>query len=207
MQKRTFENLILNGEDRFLEGNITISSKFEMKNANLIVSGNLTILCNGDNVEVENGNIIVSGDLIIRKAINIKAVNISCNYLWFRNINISDGDIWVNTDLESGSITSDGNIQVGGNPSISDVTCLNYLVTGNNYSDSINASQDIYILGNNDSCDLTAREIFIDGDCHTNDYSITAQEIFIDDNCDAGSITAHKFECRGNVSCKRLSIG
>lgn len=192
MQKRTFENLILDGEDLFLEGDITIKGSFKMKGANLIVSGNLTISCN-DTVEIENGDIIVSGDLTIEKNINIKGVNIYCDRLECCDVNISDGDIWTNFSLDAGDITSDGDIQVGSISSISrvsNVTCLNYLVTGNNNSVSINASQDIYILGNNDSYDLTAREILIDGDCDTNDFPITA----------------HHFVCTGYLSCKGLFI-
>lgn len=191
MQERTFENLILNGEDLFLEGGITISSKFEMKDANLIVSGNLTILCYNDNFEVENSKIIVSGDLTINcESIKIKSVDISCNYLCCANANIdiSDGDIWINTDLDCLNIISDGNIEVGGNSSVENIICLNYLVTGDNNSYSINASQDIYILNYNDSYDLTAREILIDGDCFS--YSITA----------------HHFVCTGELSCEGLFI-
>lgn len=191
MQKRTFENLILDGKDLFLEGDITIKGNFEIKGANLIVSGNLTIL--GKNgVEIENGEIIVSGELTINTInFNINGGNISCDLLYCQNINISDGDIWTNTDLDAkDNITSDGDIEVGGNSFVSDVTCLNYLVTGDNNSESINASHDIYILGNNDSCDLTAREILIDGDCNTNAFPITA----------------HHFVCSGDLYCKELFI-
>lgn len=210
MQERTFENLIFDGKDLFLEGAITIKGSFEMNGSKLIVSGNLTIL-GDDGVEIENGDIIVSGDLTIEKNINIKGVNISCNCLQCSDINISDGDIWTNTDLlaSTSNITSDGNIEVKGNSNVADITCLNYLVAGYNDSASINASHDIYILNDNDSCDLTAREILIDGNCYTNGYPITAQEIVIDGDCisEGGSITAHHFVCTGELSCKGLSIG
>ena len=193
MQKRTFENLILDGEDLFLEGDITIKGSFKMKGANLIVLGHLTISCN-DNVEIENGDIIVSGDLILNSNINIKGVNISCDCLYCSqyscNIDISDGDIWVNADLEGYTIISDSNIEVGGNSTVDDITCLNYLVAGDNDSSSINASQDIYILGDNDSTDLTAREILIDCDCDTNGFPITA----------------HHFVCTGDLYCDGLFI-
>lgn len=189
MQKRTFENLILDGEDLFLEGDITIKGSFKMKGANLIVSGHLTISCN-DNVEIENGDIIVSGDLILNSNINIKGVNISCDCLYYCDINILDGDIWVNADLEGCTIISDGNIEVGGNSDVDAITCLNYLVTGDNVSSSINASQDIYILGDNDSTDLTARDILIDGNCDTHD----------------SYITAHHFVCTGELFCEGLFI-
>lgn len=190
MQERTFENLILNGEDLFLEGDITIKGSFEMKGSKLIVSGNLTIL-GDDGVEIENGDIIVSGDLTIKPDINIKGVNISCDCLNCCDVNISDGDIWTNTDLEASNITSDGNIEVRGNSYVADVTCLNYLITGDNDSESLNASQDIYILGDNNSCDLTAREILIDGDyCDANAYPIIA----------------HHFVCTGDLSCEGLFI-
>ena len=201
MQERTFENLIFDGKDLFLEGDITIKGSFEMKGAKLIVSGNLTIL-GGDGVEIENGDVIVSGDLTIETMINIKGVNIYCDCLYCCDVNLSDSDIWTNTDLSASNITSDGNIEVKGNSHVADVTCLNYLVTGDNDSGSINASQDIYILGDNDSCDLTAREIFIDGNCDTHGFHITAQEIVIEGNCDTGSITAHHFVCTGELSCK-----
>ena len=207
MQKRTFEDLILDGEDLFLEGDIIIYGKLEMKNANLIVSGDLTISCN-DNVEIENGDIIVSGGLTLNSDINIKGVNISCNCLHYCDIDILDGDIWVNDDLEGCTIISDGNIEVGGNSDVDDITCLNYLVTGDNVSSNINASQDIYILGDNDSTDLTARDILINGICDTNNSPITAQEIVIDGDCDTdySPITAHHFVCTGELSCEGLFI-
>lgn len=189
MQERTFENLIFDGKDLFLEGAITIKGSFEMNGSKLIVSGNLTIL-GDDGVEIENGDIIVSGDLIIRPNINIKGVNISCDCLYCCDVNLSDSDIWTNTDLEASNITSDGNIEVRGNSHVADVTCLNYLITGDNDSESINASQDIYILCDNDSCDLTAREILIDGDCDVNAYPIIA----------------HHFVCTGDLSCEGLFI-
>lgn len=193
MQKRTFENLILNGEDCFLEGDITIFGKLEIKDANLIVSGSITI-SGKSNVEIENGDIIVSDALTIDTDtdidININGGNISCGLLDCRNINITDGDIWTNTDLEASNITSDGNIEVKGTSHVVDVTCLNYLITGDNDSESINASQDIYILGNNDSCDLTAREILIDGNCDANDFPIIA----------------HHFVCNGELSCEGFFI-
>lgn len=187
MQERTFENLIFDGKDLFLEGDITIKGSLKMKDANLIISGNLTI--SGD-VEIENGDIIVSGNLTIKKNINIKGVNISCDCLDCCDINISDGNIWTNTYLEVSNITSDGDIQVGGSSNVVNVTCLNYLVAGYNDSASINASHDIYILNDNDSYDLTAREILIDGDCYTGGFPITA----------------HHFVCTGDLSCKGLFI-
>ena len=203
-------NITSDGKDLFLEGYITIEGSLEMNGAKFIVSRDLTIL-GGDGVEIENGDIIVSGDLTIEKNINIKGVNISCNCLQCSDINISDGDIWTNTDLlaSTSNITSDGNIEVKGSSNVANVTCLNYLVAGYNDSASINASHDIYILNDNDSCDLTAREILIDGNCYTNGYPITAQEIVIDGDCisEGGSITAHHFVCTGELSCKGLSIG
>ena len=189
MQKRTFENLIFDGKDLFLEGDITIKGSFKMKDAKLIVSGNITIL-GDDDVEIENGDIIVSRELTINPNINIKGGNIYCNVLYCCDVNLSDSDIWTNTDLDALNITSNGNIVVRGNSHVADVTCLNYLVTGNNNSGSINASQDIYIFGNNDSKDLTAREILIDGDCDTNSFSITA----------------HHFVCNCELLCEGLFI-
>ena len=189
MQERTFENLILDGNDLFLEGDITIKGSLKMKNSNLIVSGYLTISCN-DTIEIENGDIIVSGELIINADLNIKGVNISCDRLYCsdNDVNISDGDIWTNTYLNAQNITSDGNIETRGDCSVSNVTCLNYLITGDNDSFEINASQDIYILGGNYSKDLTARDILING------------------SAECGSITAHHFVCTGGLSCEELFI-
>ena len=63
-------------------------------------------------------------------------------------------------------------------------------------------------MGDNESCDLTAREILIAGDCDVNDFPITAHEIVIDGNCDnyCSSITAHHFVCTGGLSCGELFI-
>ena len=99
MQKRTFENLILNGKDLFLEGDITIEGMLEIKNANLIVSGNLTVLDNYGIIKVENGNIIVSGTIKVYHDIYIESGDISCNFLDCFSISIANGDIWTRTNL------------------------------------------------------------------------------------------------------------
>lgn len=190
MQERIFENLILDGKDCFLEGDITITGKLEIRNANLIVAGDITISSQID-IEIVNGDIIVSGTLSsVNTNINIISGNICCDSLCCFNINISDGDIWTHADLDAKNITSDGNIEIGGDSNVEDVSCLNYLVTGYNNAECINAFQDIYILGDNDSLELSAREILINGNCDTH----------------LSSITAHHFVCGGDLYCSELLV-
>ena len=189
MKSRTLDNLILENKDSIFEGNITIDGNVEIKNGDIIVSGNLTIF---DKVNIENGSIIVSGILTIAHDadICITGGDISCAAIDCNNINITDGDVWVNGQLDACDITSDGNIEVKGDAYVGDISCFNYLISGDNNSSSIRTTQDIYILGNNESWDLTAREILIGSNCNT--------------NCEP--ITAHHFVCGGELSCEGLFI-
>lgn len=189
MQKQTLDNLILNGEDYIYQGNTLINGTIEIINANLIISGNLTIY---GNVNIKNGSIIVSGLLTVAHdaTISITGGDISCDSLDCNHINITDGDIWINSRLKALNIKSDGNIEVGLYSNVSYINCLNYLINGDNDSCTIKAIQDIYILGDNDSYDLTAREILVGGDCHTNNKSITAKH----------------FVCGGELFCRGLFI-
>lgn len=189
MESRTLDNLILENKDYIFEGNITIYDNVDIKNGDIIVSGNLTIL---GEVNIENGSIIVSGILTIAHDadICITGGDISCAAIDCNNINITDGDVWVNGQLDACDITSDGNIEVKGDAYVGDISCFNYLISGDNNSSSIRTTQDIYILGNNNSCDLTARDILIGRNC----------EILYD------SIIAHHFVCGGELSCSGVFI-
>lgn len=188
MESRTLDNLVLENEDLILEGDTTINGDVEIKNGDLIVSGDLTI---DGKLNIENGSIIVSGILkVIRNNISITGGNISCGSLDCYDINITDGDIWVNGILNAGDIYSDCNIQVRADATVGDITGLNYFINGNNYSCNIKTAQDIYIGGDNDSWALTAREILVCGDCSTDNHLITA----------------HRFVCPGELSCGGLFI-
>ena len=182
--KWTFKDLILDGEDYVSNTDICIKHTFKIKDATLIVCGNFTTNCN---IEVENGTIIVSGTLTVEDGhtINIAGGDISCGCLNCYNVNISGGDIWTNGNLTAKNIISTGNVVVGVNSFVSDVTCLNYLIGDSNDSSTIKATQNIFISGDNNSCELVAKEIFIDGVCNTNYHSITAQH----------------FVCNGRLSC------
>ena len=189
MESRTLKYLILENEDLIFDGDTTIDSNVEIKNGNLIVSGNLTI--DGE-LNIENGNIIVAGILKIECHfdITITGGDISCGALECLDINITDGDIWVNGILNARDISSDCNIQVGADATVGDISCLNYFINGDNDSCNIETSQDIYIGGDNDSWALTSREILICGDC----------------TADCHIIAARRFVCRGELSCGGLFI-
>lgn len=170
MQERTLDNLILENEDYIFEGNLTINGKVSIKNGSLIVSGNLIL---DDDLQIEGGDI-------------------SCGSIDSRDISITDGDIYVNTDAYFGAIESDGNIEIGGTNGSASINCLNFFVVKGNDSTFINAIEDVYILGDNDSYDINARDVLISGNCNFNDYGLTAKS----------------FVCEGNIeNCSSMAVG
>ena len=198
MESRTLDNLILENEDFFFTGNLTIIGDVNITNGNIIIAGNLTLQ---GNVDIENGNIIVSNTLTFdtpNSIIVIAGGDISSLALLSNtDITIRDGDIWVKyLDLGyinfsyTSNIDSDGNIEVQETSYVGNVSCLNYFVSGDNCSNDINAIQDIYILGNNDSDSILCRDILIGGTCNLNRYDIVCKSFYCDDviNCSGISI-------------------
>lgn len=117
MQERTLETLIVENEDYFFSGELSITNQLKIKNGNLIVTG--TLFCRA-HVAIENGNIIVSETIEIQDEESdfvIEKGSISCNFLYVFGtvICIKDGNIYVSKDLISDSyILCDGNIEVKG---------------------------------------------------------------------------------------------
>lgn len=168
-------NLVLDGNDCFFNEDITITGDIKIWNGTLEVNGNLKIK---GNVSVETGTILVSDTLTFgsNTYVNITNGTISCGSLFcFSNINMSYGDIFVTQSLLAKDIMSNGNIEVGHNAVVNNVTALNYLITGFNDSRSVKAMRDIYILRDNDSSELSAKELFVGGDCDVNNNSICAK--------------------------------
>lgn len=183
-------NLVLDGKDCFFENDVTITGDIKIWNGTLKVNGNLKI---EGNVLVETGTILVSDTLIFGSNIHINITDgtIYCeSLLCFSNIIMSYGDIYVAQSLLARDIISNGNIEVGHNAVVNNVTALNYLITGFNDARSVKAMKDIYILRDNDSSELSAKELFIGGDCVTNGHSISA----------------HHFECGGELYCDELFV-
>ena len=87
MQERTLENLILDGEDYIFAGNLTIKGDVMLKNASLIVSGELCFPNDFATISITGGNIL-AGTLSSDATITIR-----------------DGDICV-YDLYTGDINS-----------------------------------------------------------------------------------------------------
>lgn len=194
MESRTLDNLILENEDFFFTGNLTIIGDVNISNGSIIIAGNLTLQ---DNVNVENGNIIVSSTLIFDNPDSIISIVsgdiLAQSLLSLNNITIRDGDICVKlldfSDLyDCFNIYSDGNIEVEKNSCVGDVSCLNYLVSGDNYSNKIYAIQDVYILGNNNSDNITARDVLIGCSCELNGYGIICKSFYCEDVYGCSSI-------------------
>lgn len=169
MQERILENLILENEDYIFAGNLTIKGKVLLKNASLIVSGDLRFSDNDGDISINGGD--------------ISATNL---YAYDSTIIISDGDIYVEC-LDVVDILCDGCIEVTLNTLAHNIKCCNYFVYGDNSSGAITAIQDVYILGCNDSSNIEVRDIFIGG---SNDsFGITSTgDIFIGGSNDSSTI-------------------
>ena len=156
MQERTLENLILDGEDYIFAGDLTIEGDVILKNASLIVSGELCFPNNFTTISITGGNIL--------------AETLSS----YATITIRDGDICVSY-LDTSDIDSDSNIEVSKDSNVSDISCLNYEVSGDSNSHTINAIQDVFILGYSDSDSITARDVLIGCDCNLHSMPLTAK--------------------------------
>ena len=186
MEKRTFDNLTVDGEDLIIAGDVEIHGVLTVNNANLIVSGAIqfdtkkssTFVTTENSINVTNGSINAESiyyqedvylDFLVKNGDIYVADTLDAGYITL----LGGGDITC-SNLNTGQIISDGDIIVNNDANVQDVTCFNYLVSGDNNSGSIVAMQDIYILGDSDSCDLHARDIFIAKDSCLNGYGITA---------------------------------
>lgn len=165
MQERILDKLILENEEYIFVGNLTINGDIIMKNSNLIVSGTLSFSKIHANISIINCN-ISANEFKSVTSITIHSTDIYVNFLDFDDIKYSF------------NIISDGNIEVRKDSYIGNVICLNYFVNGNNNSNCITAIEDIYILGNNDSYNITARDVFICGNCELNDYTLISKALF-----------------------------
>ncbi len=176
MQKRTLENLILEGEDYIFGGNLIINGDVNIKNGSLIVSG--TINFADDDASIS----IVGGDIVCE---NLESI---------ADIFIRDGDICVKS-LDAQDIDSDGNVEVNGDSSILYIHALNYLVAGSNHSFNITTMQDFYVLGRNNSFNINARDVLLGND--NKSANIEAEDILIEGNNDSLVIKAHNVSILG----------
>ncbi len=148
------EQLVIHGEEVIIEDDLFINGDLFLKDSSLEVHGN---------VFIKGHTTILGSDLKCRK--------LSCN-----NIEAKDSDI--STEFICAlNINSDGNIYVAKNAIVGKVKALNYYVGWDNYSNELCIIQDINILGNNSSRTITARDIFIGGNCVMHYFTISAHSL------------------------------
>lgn len=182
--QRTLDDLILNNEDYFFDGDLTIKGNFKVMNGIVRVTGNLFL-----QGIVEEGWAGETATCIIRG--NIIANSFKCLHHQI----YCAGNIVIAEDIDVCHVICKGDIKVNGSCSSYNVTCRNYLISGNNNSDDVTATEDICILGYNYSGDLKAREIFIGDFTKFSPYS-------------ENTVIAKKFECKGPIrNCRGMIIG
>lgn len=173
VQNIVLEDLILDGGDFFHDGNVTVKGKVLVKNGDITVSGDLTIL--GRSV-ITNGRLQVSKRLSFDECCSITNGSISCATLFSSHrIEAVHSDISVDFNMFlTQDIVSSGDISVGKDIYCQNVSCRNFLIGEDNESKYIIASEDIYVLGNSYSLGVSAKEIFINGDCSLNRCTLLA---------------------------------
>lgn len=170
---------------RTINGDLRIGKEGYIFKGFLYVNG--TIIMDG-------GELVVEGKLMVRSEDN-REISIVDGGIYARSIStnldicIKNGNIVTLKDLICGNIYSDnGDVVVGGDTSVKNVYCRNYLVDGCNYSHIIEGTDSVYVMGSSYSRDIKAPEVFLgDG----GDF-------------DGGCITAKHFEFDGHIkNCLR----
>ena len=163
MSKRVLENLIIENEDFVVFGDLEITGNLIIKNGHsLIVSGDLSIVVNQNNLSELNGHI--SAGMIRFKRGTSTSMLLS-------------GDIFSAHNLHSHVVIICDDIDVQGDAfAHAPINCKNYMVNGNNDSDSVTAIESIRILGSSDSYSLVAKTIHIEHEANLNSSCLIASE-------------------------------